>query len=146
MKIGDVAERTGLTVHTLRYYERIGLIPFAARDEAGQRVYDSAIFPWLDFLGRLKQTGMPIQQMLRYAQLRAAGPDTGPERGMLLAAHRETVRARIAELHECLLALDAKIESYANASRGIGNDTHTGSTRRRSGKPARTGQADPVGD
>jgi len=146
MKIGDVAERTGLTVHTLRYYEKIGLIPFASRDETGQRVYDPSIFPWIDFLGRLKQTGMPIQQMLRYAQLRAAGEHTGPERGSLLAAHRETVRARIAGLQECLLVLDMKIADYANAPRGTGNEKHPDPTRRQRRKPVRPRQADPVGD
>jgi DNA-binding transcriptional MerR regulator len=71
-----VANRTGLSVHTLRYYEKIGLIPVAAKDGAGLRVYDASIFPWTEFLGRLKQTGMPIQDMLRYAALRTAGPVT----------------------------------------------------------------------
>ncbi|WP_052711504.1 MerR family DNA-binding transcriptional regulator [Elstera litoralis] len=62
MKIGDLAARCGLSVHTLRYYERIGLLPRIARDQGQQRVYDSAALVWIAFLGRLKTTGMPIQK------------------------------------------------------------------------------------
>ncbi|WP_321785355.1 MerR family transcriptional regulator [Paraburkholderia sp. J94] len=115
MKIGDVASQTGLSVHTIRYYERIGLIPFALRDGSGQRAYDRSILDWLAFLGRLKKTGMPIQGMLRYAQLRAEGAATEAERCALLVEHRDAVRAHIAELQTCLLALDAKIEGYSTA-------------------------------
>ena len=60
MKIGDIAQRTGLTAHTIRYYERIGLLPFAPRDSTGQRVYDASVLTWIEFLGRLKTTGMSI--------------------------------------------------------------------------------------
>ena len=58
MKIGDLAKRTGLTAHTIRYYERIGLLPRASR-RSSQREYDASILPWIEFLGRLKTTGMP---------------------------------------------------------------------------------------
>ncbi|HEV2673335.1 MAG TPA: MerR family transcriptional regulator, partial [Aliidongia sp.] len=73
MKIGDLAKRTGMSTHTLRYYERIGLLPYAPRSSS-QREYDESILPWIEFLGRLKTTGMPIRDMVRYAGLRAKGP------------------------------------------------------------------------
>jgi len=115
MKIGDIAEQTGFTAHTIRYYERIGLLPFAPRDSTGQRVYDASILTWIEFLGRLKTTGMSIQEMLRYAGLRAQGEATEEARCELLAKHRDQVRLRVAELQACLLILDNKIDGYANA-------------------------------
>ncbi|WP_413721552.1 MerR family transcriptional regulator [Sodalis sp. RH24] len=116
MKIGDIAKKTGLTAHTLRYYERIGLLPYARRDDAGQRYYDRAILPWISFLQRLKTTGMPIRDMLRYAALRDGGTATLPDRRRLLEAHRQKVRAHITELQSSLLVLDAKIAGYTDAN------------------------------
>jgi DNA-binding transcriptional MerR regulator len=116
MKIGDLARRSGLSAHTLRYYERIGLLPFALRDRGGQRDYDASSLSWIEFLGRLKTTGMPVRERLRYAALRAAGDASQSERRRLLEAHREKVRADIVELQNCLNVLDSKIAGYAPAS------------------------------
>ncbi|WP_199272211.1 MerR family transcriptional regulator [Paraburkholderia acidiphila] len=147
MKIGELAARTGLTAHTIRYYERIGLIPYAVRDETGQRAYDRSVLEWIGFLGRLKTTGMPIQGMLRYAQLRAAGKATERERGELLAAHREAVRAQVAELQACLLVLDNKIEGYSHAMQRNENARNDKSDQRLpAGKPSRKRQAHALGD
>jgi DNA-binding transcriptional MerR regulator len=121
MKIGNLAKRTGLSAHTIRYYERIGLLPRADRDSSGQRDYGASILVWIEFLGRLKTTGMPIREMLRYAALRAKGAETELERCALLEAHREKVRAHLAELETCLLVLDAKIGGYAEAELRIQN-------------------------
>lgn len=140
MKIGDVAKRTGLSAHTIRYYERIGLLPIADRDAGGRRDYDESILVWIGFLDRLKTTGMPIREMLRYAKLRAAGDHTGVERRRLLEAHREKVTAHLAELQSCLLVLDTKIDGYVAAEKRTqphddkhrnndGNTTGTRSTR-----------------
>ncbi len=115
MKIGDLARHTGLTAHTIRYYERIGLLPRARRDGSKQRDYDPSILIWIEFIGRLKTTGMPIADMLTYAALRDAGPHTANERSQLLQVHRERVRAYVADLQVCLLTLDAKIETYAKS-------------------------------
>lgn len=117
MKIGDLAKRTGLSAHTLRYYERIGLLPRALRGQSNQREYDESILPWIAFLGRLRTTGMPIREMVRYATLRAKGVTTEAEREELLVQHREHVRARVAELNACLSVLDTKIAGYFDQNR-----------------------------
>jgi DNA-binding transcriptional MerR regulator len=117
MKIGTLAKRSGLTAHTIRYYERIGLLPHADRDAGGRRDYDASILVWIEFLGRLKTTGMPIREMLRYAKLREGGDLTATPRRALLVAHREAVRLRIAELNACLLVLDTKIDTYVETQK-----------------------------
>jgi DNA-binding transcriptional MerR regulator len=114
MKIGELARRAGISAHTIRYYERIGLLPRADRDGGGRRDYDGSTLVWLEFLGRLKTTGMPIRDMLRYAAMRAAGPTTERERHDLLVAHRDRVRAHVAALQSCLAVLDTKITGYAS--------------------------------
>src|SRR5689334_2793309 len=122
MKIGELARQSGLTPHTIRYYERIGLLPRADRDQAHQRDYDASILTWIEFLGRLKSTGMPIRDTLRYAELRAGGAATEPERRQLLERHRDVVRSRVAALQDCLLVLDGKIAGYAGANERTNDD------------------------
>lgn len=139
MKIGELARRSGLSAHTIRYYERIGLLPYADRDRSSRRDYDASILVWIEFLGRLKTTGMPIREMLRYAALREKGPVTNAERRMLLVKHREQVRARIAELSACLLVLDIKIAGYADAEMRI--EDYDAEHFRRRNQPPRTRQA-----
>jgi DNA-binding transcriptional MerR regulator len=112
MRIGDLAKRSGLTAHTIRYYERIGLLPWADRDGSGHRDYDQSILTWIGFLGRLKATGMSIREMLRYAALREQGAGTERERRLLLEQHRDQVRLKYAELGETLFVLDSKIAGY----------------------------------
>ncbi len=136
MKIGDLAKRTGLSPHTIRYYERIGLLPFASRDRSKQRDYDASILTWIEFLGRLRTTGMPIREMLRYAELRRRGASTDAERCKLLEAHRAQVAAHVAELQACLLVLDTKIAGYAGSTQRM-NDHDDKPKRTR--KPLRPG-------
>jgi DNA-binding transcriptional MerR regulator len=117
MMIGELVRRSGLSAHTIRYYERIGLLPYADRNRSGRRNYDASILTWIAFLDRLKTTGMPIREMLHYAALREQGAETEPERRNLLEAHRERVRAKITELKASLLVLDTKIGNYAIAEK-----------------------------
>ena len=114
MKIGELSKCTGLTAYTLRYYEKIGLLPYASRDLSGKRDYDESILGWIEFLGRLKTTQMPIRNMLRYAELRSLGENTKHERRTLLEGHRENVRERITQLQACLHILDTKITGYSD--------------------------------
>jgi DNA-binding transcriptional MerR regulator len=139
MKIGELAKRSGLSVHTIRYYERIGLIPYADRDRSGQRDYDASILVWIEFLHRMKTTGMPIRDMLRYAALRGDGAATEAERRALLEQQRARVRAHLGELQDCLLVLDAKIAEYSGVKKRMKDYDAIAPGRQR--KPAGTRQA-----
>ena len=110
--IGEIVSRTGLTAHTLRWYERIGLLEHPARSHSGQRRFSDRDVTWLEFLARLRLTAMPVADMVRYAELRREGEHTAPERKALLEAHREVVRQRITDLQATLLIIDFKIDSY----------------------------------
>lgn len=112
MKIGELAKKSGLSAHTIRYYERIGLLPYAFRDQSGRRDYSADILVWIEFLKRLKTTGMPVRDMLRYASLRERADETENERRELLVEHRENVREHISDLQNNLRMLDIKIASY----------------------------------
>jgi DNA-binding transcriptional MerR regulator len=141
MKIGELARRSGLTAHTIRYYERIGLLPYALRDRSQRRDYDASILNWTAFLRRLKTTGMPIREMLRYAELREKGVGTEAMRRELLEKHRERVRARVNDLSACLLILDKKIGGYAEANMRMNDYDTTASQRRRKPIGARQARA-----
>ena len=138
MKIGELARRSGLSAHTIRYYERIGLLPFAQRDRSSQRDYDASILAWIEFIGRLKKTGMPIREMLRYAALREQGTGTEADRRKLLEQHRERVRAHVTELDACLLVLDAKIGGYAGVEKRTRNNDAIPPRKQRNPAGART--------
>jgi len=111
--IAQAAERSGLSIDTLRYYERIGLVDPPARDSGGRRNYSDDDLAWLGFLTKLRTTGMPIKMMRAYAQLRHRGPATAGLRKQILFEHRASVRSRIAELQSSLDVLDYKIANYA---------------------------------
>jgi DNA-binding transcriptional MerR regulator len=113
--ISEVAELTGLSVHTLRWYERIGLMPHVDRSATGQRRFSGRDLDWLDFVGKLRLTGMPVADMVTYAELVRAGDATKPQRRALLEATRTDVVRRVAELQDTLAVLDRKIRTYAGA-------------------------------
>ncbi|PSK72803.1 MerR family transcriptional regulator [Streptomyces sp. CS149] len=115
--ISEVVALTGLTAHTLRWYERIGLMPHVDRSHTGQRRFRDRDLDWLAFVGKLRLTGMPVADMVRYAELLREGESTFEERQELLEATRRDVISRIAELHDTLAVLDRKIEFYAGARR-----------------------------
>jgi DNA-binding transcriptional MerR regulator len=111
--IGEVVARTGLSAHTLRWYERIGLLEHPARSQSGQRRFSDRDLDWLGFLGKLRLTAMPVADMVRYADLRREGDHTAAARRELLVRHRDEVRQRIADLQTTLLIIDCKIDMYA---------------------------------
>ncbi|QKW06295.1 MerR family transcriptional regulator [Streptomyces sp. NA04227] len=115
--ISEVVALTGLTAHTLRWYERIGLMPHVDRSHTGQRRYRNRDLDWLDLVGKLRLTGMPVSDMVRYAELVRAGEGTFAERRDLLETTRRDVLARIAELQDTLAVLDHKISIYADTGR-----------------------------
>ncbi|MFG3204996.1 MerR family transcriptional regulator [Streptomyces sp. NPDC048192] len=111
--ISEVVAFTGLTAHTLRWYERIGLMPHVDRSHTGQRRYSNSDLDWLDFVTKLRLTGMPVADMVRYAELVREGESTYAERRELLESTRRDVLNRIAELRDTLAVLDRKISFYA---------------------------------
>jgi DNA-binding transcriptional MerR regulator len=120
--ISEVVALTGLTAHTLRWYERIGLMPHIDRSHTGQRRYTNRDLDWLDLVGKLRLTGMPVADMVRYAELVREGDHTYGERFELLQTTREDVLARIDELRDTLAVLDRKISFYADAGRALASE------------------------
>jgi DNA-binding transcriptional MerR regulator len=113
LSIAEAAQRTGVSAHTLRYYERAGLVVTSIdRTNGGQRRYQREDLKWISICTKLRSTGMPIRAIKRYAELVAAGPGNEEERLALLEAHRAEVTARLAELEENLKLIDHKIDVY----------------------------------
>jgi DNA-binding transcriptional MerR regulator len=114
--IREAAEKCGLSQHTLRWYERIGLVGPIARDSDGRRRFTDADLDWLTLVTRLRETGMPVSDMQRYTELVRSGAGE-PERLELLKRHREEVRRALAAQKECLKLLNAKIDAYSRLAR-----------------------------
>jgi DNA-binding transcriptional MerR regulator len=116
--IREVAEETGLSVHTLRYYESNGLIWPVRRLKSGHREYRDEDIAWFEFLRKLRATGMPIRKMREYVELQQQGNETLRERLDLLRAHRDAVTERIRELSRMFEYIDAKVNHYAEVVQG----------------------------
>ena len=112
LTIQEVTRATGLSAHTLRYYERIGLIHPIEREENTRRCYTADDLGWIDFLLKLRATGMSIKDMQRYAELQRQGDETLPERVEMLKSLRNKVEAHVDELNEHLKLIYYKIEIY----------------------------------
>jgi len=112
LSIQQFAQRTGLSADTLRYYEKIGLLRHVARDASGFRVYGPRDLEWVGFILRLKDTGMALDDIIRYADLRERGESTLAARQALLEAHAAKLQARLERDREHLTALQAKIARY----------------------------------
>ena len=116
LTIAEAAARTGLTAHTLRYYERDGLmLSSVERAGSGHRRYSERDLTWIAMLTRLRATGMPIADVRRYAALVRAGDGNEAERLDLLVAHRARVEQQLAEVTSHLRAIDHKIALYEHA-------------------------------
>ncbi|MGL5928191.1 MAG: MerR family transcriptional regulator, partial [Dermatophilaceae bacterium] len=96
LTIAETAERTGLTAHTLRYYERDGLMLGVPRTSGGRRAYREGDLEWIMLITRLRTTGMPIRDVRRYAELVREGEGNEAERLEILRRHRDVVRERLA--------------------------------------------------
>ena len=142
LRIGDVASRTGRSVHAIRWYEAQGLMPGVVRDSGGRRTYTAYHVGWLDQMDRLRRTGMSIAQLREYTALVKKGGATLKARRALLAAHQARVLEIIAAWTEALALIDAKIEFYdewvANGQRPA-LEPHR-RVRRRGGMEAASGQ------
>jgi DNA-binding transcriptional MerR regulator len=112
LSISDAGAATGLSPHTLRYYERTGLIEPVGRADSTHRRYTEAEIEWVVFLTKLRSTGMPIRRMRDYAALVRAGSGNERERMALLEEHRDAVRLQLEQAAHHLRAIESKIEIY----------------------------------
>jgi DNA-binding transcriptional MerR regulator len=112
LTIQQAAELSGLSEHTLRYYERIGLLKGVGRASNGHRRYGERDINRITFLNKLRMTGMGIQQMKAFNDLFLQGDHTIPQRRLLLQQHQLEVQARIEELQHNLDVISYKIELY----------------------------------
>ena len=118
--IGEFSKLTGLGIHTLRYYEQEGLIA-PERNSSNRRCYSDKDLAWIEFIKRLKDTGMPIKEIKHYAELRVAGDSTFSERMEMLVQHRQALNEQIAQLQEHKIKLDEKIEFYNSEIERVNN-------------------------
>ena len=112
LTISEVSDQTGLSPDTLRYYEKAGLIEHVGRTSGNQRCYAASDLDWLAFLLRLRETGMSIDEMRHFAQLRSRGMTTVADRLDLLREHRSSLEKHIQSLRQSAKVLDHKINYY----------------------------------
>ncbi|MFK7918416.1 MAG: MerR family transcriptional regulator [Ilumatobacter sp.] len=110
----EMAGRTGVTIDTLRYYEREGLLNNVARADSGHRRYSENDALWVEVLRCLRDTGMTIEQLRTYCDLGAQGDHTAPERQRILLEHRSLIEGQIAEREAALELIDHKLSFYAH--------------------------------
>jgi len=108
MKIGQLAKLSNLSIHTLRYYEKIGLIEKVYRNQSKQREYDDDILIWLEFINRLRETNMPLKGQIEYAKLRAKGNTTIGQRCEILEDHLQKLIIAQQKLNSNIKAMEAK--------------------------------------
>jgi DNA-binding transcriptional MerR regulator len=128
LSIGDVARRTGLSVHALRFYEREGLLlsEHVARGTAGRRLYGPEDVRWLGICTKLRRSGMPLAQIRRFAELVREGPGNEEQRLELLREHQRRVEEQLAELDECLRIISRKVGVYEqHLADGTAQDVYT---------------------
>ena len=115
MKISEVSEQCGISADTLRYYERIGLLPAVNRSDSGIRDYSDLDVRRVEFIKCMRTASLPVEVLIKYYQLVQQGDETIEDRKAILVEHRAEVEARMAELQKTLDLLDYKIGFYENA-------------------------------
>ncbi len=115
MKIAEVSEQFGISADTLRYYERVGLIPPVHRNEGGIRDYDELDLRRVDFIKCMRGAGLPVEVLIEYMDLVQQGDKTIEARKDILIEQRDLVAARLQEMQKTLERLNYKIEVYEKA-------------------------------
>ena len=110
--IQDAAAETGVSRDTLRYYEKIGILPGIARSQSGHRRFSDNDMGWIKLVQCLRATGMPIEDLHAYAELMQRGDSTAAERLRILEEHRRRIKADMAELDIALDLVNRKIAGY----------------------------------
>ena len=112
MRIAEVSKKLNISADTLRYYERIGLIPKVHRDKSGNRDYTDLNCKWIKFIKCMRNSGMPIEILIEYVTLLQEGEHTAGVRKDLLLEQKEYLQDKIDELQQMLNYLNSKIETY----------------------------------
>lgn len=112
MKIAEISARFDVSQDTLRYYERIGLIPPVKRTQAGIRDYDEEDCRWIEFIKCMRSSGLPIEALINYVALFQKGDDTILERKAILIEQREQLQLKIHEMNATLTRMNMKIANY----------------------------------
>ncbi len=112
MTIAEVSKKYDISADTLRYYERVGLIPPVPRTASGIRDYDEASCGWVELMKCMRAAGVQIDALAEYTSLAQQGDDTQAQRKIILMEQRELLVARIAEMQQSLERLDKKLEWY----------------------------------
>lgn len=112
MTIAEVCKKYNLTADTLRYYEKIGLIPKVGRTPGGIRNYSDYDCDWVDFIKCMRSAGVSVDSLIKYVQLFKQGDSTANERKQILVNERERIATTVTELQKTLERLDFKIEKY----------------------------------
>ncbi len=107
-----MSDRTGVSIDTLRYYEREGLLQNVARATSGHRRYSEDDLLWVQVLRCLRDTGMTMEQLRHYCELGQQGDSTKTERRDILRSHRAEIEKQISERHEALRLVDHKLSFY----------------------------------
>ena len=115
MKIAEVSEKQGISTDTLRYYERVGLIPPVHRSESGIRDYDDLDVRRVEFIKCMRSAGLPVEVLIDYMALVQQGDQTIDARKEILKEQRERLLSRMEEMQKTLDVLNRKIETYENA-------------------------------
>ena len=114
MTISEVSKKYEISADTLRYYERIGLIPPVPRTPSGLRNYNKESCNWIEFIKCMRKAGLPIEALIEYVSLFRQGNDTIEARKEILIEQREILSQKIADMNETLARLDYKISLYEN--------------------------------
>ena len=114
MTIKEASQVTGVSADTLRYYERIGLIPPVPRNESGIRNYDEASIGWINFIKCMRGAGLPIEALIEYVALCKEGDKTEASRKAILIEQRDILQQRIESLKKTLVKLNYKIDNYGH--------------------------------
>lgn len=129
LTIREAAERTGLTAHTLRFYERIGLLEPIQRGAGGHRRYDERDLGWIRLLICLRKSGMPIRTLQEFAGLQREGDPAGERRRAILDQHRRDALAMIEEISAHLTVVEKKLETFEQLRRTWDESTATAGSR-----------------
>lgn len=114
MTIKEASQVTGVSADTLRYHERIGLIPPVPRNESGIRNYDEASIGWINFIKCMRGAGLPIEALIEYVALCKEGDKTEASRKAILMEQRDILQQRIESLQKTLVKLNYKIDNYGH--------------------------------